>query len=282
MKIGNNKGTKVIKRDAKEDRGAVKEKENYALCSGPYLISPGGRFDLVVPGCTGCTGCTSRSRAVSRTHYVVAVVSQAASTSSLIRMAVFVISIFADTNGHQMQMLLLPTLMIKPAVKFISQVVKSLKRSGGSDIAAQYLGNFCCNTDYTTYIMATLQVVTLTQVEENLAIECGKQVKLLEFKRTDAGYSSCTEPVKLNSAATKFVKEFAPSKFGSKGVRVQALQFDKAARVSVPRPMLFVPTIITSGNPTISGQPLVVGTYVRLTTDASVDSGVHGLIFLAD
>ncbi|KFZ01134.1 hypothetical protein V500_00871 [Pseudogymnoascus sp. VKM F-4518 (FW-2643)] len=132
--------------------------------------------------------------------------------------------------------------------------------------------------------MATspLQVVTLTQNEEDLAIECGKQFKLLEFKQTDAGYRSCTEPVKLNSAAAKFVKEFAPSKFGSKGLRVQALQFDKAAKLSVPRPMLFVPTIITSGNPTISGQALVVGTYVRLTTDVSVDSGVHGLILLAD
>ncbi|KFY17484.1 hypothetical protein V492_00638 [Pseudogymnoascus sp. VKM F-4246] len=62
--------------------------------------------------------------------------------------------------------------------------------------------------------MATspFQVVNLTPKEEILAIECGKQVKLLEFKQTDAGYSSCTEPVKLNSAAAKFVKEFAPPK----------------------------------------------------------------------
>ena len=46
-------------------------------------------------------------------------------------------SIFADTNSNQMQMLLFPTPIIKAAVKYISQVVKSLKALGGSDIAAR-------------------------------------------------------------------------------------------------------------------------------------------------
>ena len=59
---------------------------------------------------------------------------------------------------------------------------------------------------------SSLQVVTLTQIEKYLAIECGNQVKLLKFRQTDAGYSSCTEPDKLNSAAAKFVEEFAHSK----------------------------------------------------------------------
>lgn len=65
---------------------------------------------------------------------------------------------------------------------------------------------------------------------------------------------------------------------GGKNIIFQAFRFNKSAILPVSGLALFIPTI-TTGNPTISDQGLKVGTYVQLTEDVLVKSGVYCLAF---
>ena len=55
-----------------------------------------------------------------------------------------------------------------------------------------------------------LKVEDLTKDEQDLLAECEEQLKHLKFVPSDAGYDVCDEPQKLNTAAAKFIKKFAP------------------------------------------------------------------------
>jgi len=126
---------------------------------------------------------------------------------------------------------------------------------------------------------ANLEYVVLSKEEQDAVTEC---MKSLDAAPLQAESHSEVDLSGLDSVVQDFVKKFAPwTKLSSQYSKVTALRITKPMILAVPNTVLLIPTAITSNNPAIGKQALVIGSYIYLTEDVLVEPGFRCLAFLA-